>query len=81
MNITRGFQVVQASTNGSLAGKPAYVLVSTAEIINNIRYQTMEVGTLSGNSKYTVIYEALASNYPTYLPTAQKMIDSFKLLK
>jgi len=81
MNITRGFQVVQASTNGSLAGKPAYVLVSTAEIIKNIRYQTMEVGTLSGNNKYTVIYEALASNYPTYLPTAQKMIDSFKLLK
>jgi hypothetical protein len=81
MNITRGFQVVQASTNGSLAGKPAYILVSTAEIIKNIRYQTMEVGTLAGNSKYTVIYEALASNYPTYLPTAQKMIDSFRLLK
>jgi hypothetical protein len=81
MDITRGFQVVQASTNGSLAGKPAYILVSTAEIINNIRYQTMEVGTLSGNSKYTVIYEALASNYLTYLPTVQKMIASFKLLK
>lgn len=81
MNITRGFQVVQASTNSSLAGKPAYILVSTAEIINNIRYQTMEVGTLSGNSKYTIIYEALASNYLKYLPTAKKMIDSFKLLK
>ena len=81
MNITRGFQVVQASTNGSLAGKSAYILVSTAEIINNIRYQTMEVGTLSGNSKYTIIFEALASNYFTYLPTAQKMFDSFKLLK
>jgi PsbP len=81
MNITRGFEVIQASTNGSLAGKSAYILVSTAEIIKNIRYQTMEVGTLSGNSKYTVIYEALASNYFTYLPTVQKMIDSFKLLK
>lgn len=81
MNITKGFQVVQASTNSSLAGKPAYILVSTAEIINNIRYQTMEVGTLSGNSKYTIVYEALASNYLTYLPTAQKMIYSFKLLK
>ena len=81
MNISRGFQVIQASTNGSLAGKSAYILVSTAEIINNIRYQTMEVGTLSGNSKYTIVFEALASNYFTYLPTAQKMIDSFKLLK
>src|SRR6266516_4221530 len=77
MNISRGFQVIQASTNGSLAGKSAYILVSTAEIIKNIRYQTMEVGTLSGNSKYTIVFEALASNYFTYLPTAQKMIDSF----
>jgi PsbP len=81
MNISRGFQVIQASTNGSLAGKSAYILVSTANIIKDIRYQTMEVGTLSGNSKYTIIFEALASNYFTYLPTAQKMIDSFKLLK
>jgi hypothetical protein len=81
MNISSGFQVIQASTNGSLAGKSAYILVSTANIIKDIRYQTMEVGTLSGNSKYTIIFEALASNYLTYLPTAQKMIDSFKLLK
>jgi hypothetical protein len=41
----------------------------------------MEVGTLSGNSKYTIIYEALSSDYLTYLPAAQKMIDSFRLLK
>lgn len=81
MNISRGFQVIQASTNGSLAGKSAYILVSTANIIKDIRYQTMEVGTLSGNSKYTIIFEALTSNYLTYVPTAQKMIDSFKLLK
>jgi len=81
MHVTRGFQIIQASTNGTLASKPAYTLVSTGEIFKNIRYQTMEVGTLSGNSKYTIIFEALASNYFTYLPTAQKMIDSFKLLK
>jgi len=81
INITRGFQIIQASTNSSLAGKSAYILVSTGEIIKNIRYQTMEVGALSGNSKYTIIYEALTSNYLTYLPTVQKMIDSFKLLK
>ena len=81
MHVTRGFQIIQASTNGTLASKPAYTLVSTAEIFKNIRYQTMEVGTLSGNSKYTIIYEALSSDYLTYLPAAQKMIDSFRLLK
>jgi hypothetical protein len=81
MHVTRGFQIIHASTNGTLTGKPAYTLVSTGKIFKNIRYQTMEVGTLSGNSKYTIIYEALSSDYLTYLPAAQKMIDSFRLLK
>ena len=81
MHVTRGFQIIQAGTNGALAGKPAYTLVSTGEIFKNIRYQSLEVGTLSGNSKYTIIYEALSSEYLTYLPAAQKMIDSFRILK
>lgn len=81
MHVTGGFQIIQAGTNGVLAGKPAYTLVSTGEIFKNIRYQSMEVGTLSGNSKYTIIYEALSSDYLTYLPAAQKMIDSFSILK
>ena len=63
--------IIQASTNGTLAGKPAYTLVSTGEIFRNIRYQAMEVGTLSGNSKYTIIYEALSSDYLTYLPVTE----------
>ena len=81
MHVTRDFQIIQAGTNGALAGKPAYTLVSTGEIFKNIRYQSMEVGILSGNSKYTIIYEALSSYYLTYLPAAQKMIDSFRLLR
>lgn len=81
MHVTRGFQIIQAGTNGALAGKPAYTLVSTGEIFKNIRYQSLEVGTISGNSKYTIIYEALSSEYLTYLPAAQKMIDSFRILK
>lgn len=81
MHVTRDFQIIQASTDGVLAGKPAYTLVSTGAILKNIRYQTLEVGTLTGNSKYTIIFEALSSDYLTYLPAAQKMIDSFKVLK
>jgi hypothetical protein len=81
MHVTRGFQIIQAGTNGALAGKPAYTLVSTGEIVKNIRYQVLEVGTISGNSKYTIIYEALSPDYLSYLPAAQKMIDSFRILK
>ena len=81
LHITRDFQIIQASTNVALAGKSAYVLVSTGQIFKDLRYQTMEIGTLSGDREYIIIYEALSSDYLTYLPAAKKMIDSFMLLK
>ncbi|MFZ0513507.1 MAG: hypothetical protein WAM14_18015 [Candidatus Nitrosopolaris sp.] len=81
LHITRDFQITQASTNVALAGKSAYLLVSTGGIFKDLRYQTMEIGTLSGDREYIIIYEALSSDYLTYLPAAKKMIDSFMLLK
>ncbi len=81
LHIARDFQIIQASTNVALAGKSAYLLVSTGEIFKDLRYQTMEIGTLSGDREYIIIYEAISSDYLTYLPAAKKMIDSFMLLK
>jgi hypothetical protein len=81
LHITRDFQIIQAGTNVVLAGKSAYLLVSTGEIFKDLRYQTMEIGTLSGDREYIIIYESLSSDYLTYLPAAKKMIDSFMLLK
>lgn len=81
LHVTRDFQITQASTNVALAGKSAYLLVSTGEIFRDLRYQKMEIGTLSGNREYIIVYEALSSDYLTYLPAAKKMIDSFMLLK
>lgn len=81
LHVTRDFQITQASTNAALAGKSAYLLISTGEI-SDLRYQIMEIGTLSGNREYIILYEALpSSNYLTYLPAAKKMVDSFMLLK
>lgn len=81
LHITRDFQLIQASTNVVLAGKYAYLLVSTGEIFKGLRYQTMEIGTLLGYREYIIIYESLSSGYLKYLPAAKKMIDSFMLLK
>jgi len=81
LHITRDFQLIQASTNVVLAGKYAYLLVSTGEIFKGLRYQTMEIGTLSGNREYIIIYESLSSGYLTYLSAAKRMIDSFTPLK
>jgi hypothetical protein len=81
LHITRDFQIIQAGTNVVLAGKSAYLLVSTGEIFKDLRYQTMEIGTLSGDREYIIIFESLLSDYLTYLPAAKKMIDSFMVLK
>ncbi len=81
LHITRDFQIIQAGTSVVLAGKSAYLLVSTGEIFKDLRYQTMEIGTLSGDREYIIIFESLSSDYLTYLPAAKKMIDSFMVLK
>ncbi len=79
IHITKDLQIISATSNNTLAGRPAYILITNGELINNIRYQTLEIGTISGNSKYTIVYEALGSVYSKYLPSAQKMISSFRL--
>jgi hypothetical protein len=81
IHIVKDFQIIEASTSGTLAGRFAYVLVSTGEILKGVRYQTQEVGTLIGTTQYIIVYEALASDYSKYFPFASRLIDSFKLLK
>jgi serine/threonine-protein kinase len=79
IHITKDLQIINATSNYTLAGRPAYMLITTGELIKNIRYQTLEIGTISGNSKYAIVYEALGPVYSKYLPSAQKMIGSFRL--
>jgi hypothetical protein len=81
IHIVKDFQIIEASTSGTLAGRFAYILVSTGEILRGVRYQTQEVGTLIGATEYIIVYEALASDYSKYFPFASRLIDSFKLLK
>jgi PsbP-like protein len=81
IHIVKDFQLIEASTSGILAGRFAYILVSTGEILKGVRYQTQEVGTLIGNTEYIVVYEALVSDYSKYFPLASRLIDSFKQLE
>ena len=79
VHVTKDLQILNASSSYTLAGRPAYMLFSSGELIKNIRYQTLEIGTISGNNKYTIVYEALGSVYSKYFPAAQKMINSLRL--
>lgn len=81
IHIVKDFQIIEASTSGTLAGRFAYILVSTGEILKGVRYQTQEVGTMIGTTEYIIVYEALASDYSKYFPFASRLIDSFKLSK
>ena len=39
----------------------------------------MEIGAIIGNKAYSITYTAEEKQYSDYLPTIQKMIDSFQL--
>jgi hypothetical protein len=73
------FNLIESSTNSSLAGEPAYKLVFT-DLKHDINFKSMEIGTIIGNKVYTVTYTAGEKElYSYYLPTVQKMIDSLKI--
>ena len=73
----------------TLAGKHGYkrVVNNTMEIFNldsntehRLNIKTMEVWVAIGNGDTCLlIYKAVAARYPDYLPTIQKMLDSFKI--
>jgi hypothetical protein len=77
-DILKGFEIIESDTSSILAGKPAYKLVSTDEE-DGIDYKSMEIGTIIGDKVYFVTYYAEEEQYSNYLPTIEKMIDSFQL--
>jgi photosystem II reaction center protein PsbP len=77
-DILKEFEVIESDTNSILAGKPAYKLVSTDEE-DGIDYKNMEIGAIIGDKVYFIEYDAEEDQYSDYLPTIQKMMDSFQL--
>jgi hypothetical protein len=57
---------------------PAYKVVYI-EKIYGIQLKTMEVWTIKGDKAYHLAYTTDEFAYDSYLPTAQKMIDSFRV--
>lgn len=65
------------STPVTLADKPAHkILYST----NDERKNIMQAWTLIGNKVYLITYVSDATKYLDFLPTVQKMIDSFEII-
>jgi PsbP-like protein len=79
-NSFKNFKLVQLDTNATLAGNshPAYKLIFTGiDPQDNSSFKSMETTSIIANKIYTISYTSGLDKYSTYLPTVQKMIDSF----
>jgi eukaryotic-like serine/threonine-protein kinase len=74
------FKLIESSNNDHISGLPAYRIVYTSNDGNNVT-KTLETGTIKGDKVYILTYEAGISEYTTFLPIVQKMIDSFQITK
>jgi YVTN family beta-propeller protein len=74
------FQIIKPiNTTIALANNPAHMIVfSFTE--NGVEYKAMKVITVKDNKVYDIIYFAEPEKFDTYLPTIQKMIESFEIL-
>jgi eukaryotic-like serine/threonine-protein kinase len=69
-----------SESNATLAGNLAYKIVYTG-LEANVDLQAMMVLTVKGERAYIISYTAEPEKYSYYLPTVQKMIESFEILK
>lgn len=77
----KDFKLTELKTdNVVIAGLPAYRMVYTSTDVNTI-LKTMEIGVIKGDKVYILTYEAGIQEYTKYLPTLQKMIDSFAITR
>ena len=64
-----------------LSGNIANEIVFTATDDMNHERKAMQIWTLKGDKAYLVTYKAEPGQYSKYLPTIQKMIDSFQFIR
>jgi serine/threonine-protein kinase len=76
----KNFKLIESTTNNVLATLPAYKLVYTY-LDGNTILKDMEIGAIKGDKAYIITYEGGAGEYDKYLPSVQKMIDSFQITK
>ncbi len=75
----RDFFIVN-STPITLGGNPGYSLLYTYTDPLAGQIAAMDIGIKVGNKAYIISYSAQQLEYNTYIPTVEKMIDSFHVL-
>ena len=76
----KDFHLVE-SKDAIFHGNPAHVLIYTLSIPGNGTLKAMDFGTIESNIIHVFQYLAQENKFDSYLPTIQRMIDSFKATK
>jgi hypothetical protein len=69
------------STDSILAGNIAHKIIFSATDNMKHKRTAMQIWTLKADNAYLITYKAEPGKYSKYLPTIQKMIDSFQIIK
>jgi len=79
-DLRKDFDVIKLDRNVSLSNNPAYKLVYNG-VEEGVNLQAMLILTIKGDKAYIISYNAEPTKFSYYLPTLQKMIDSFQITK
>jgi hypothetical protein len=72
---------VLESTSTTIADNPAHKIVFSATDNKEVERKAMQVWTVIGNKAFLITYKAEPDKFTSYLPTIERMIDSFKVIE
>jgi eukaryotic-like serine/threonine-protein kinase len=72
---------IKSYTNTTLGGNNAIKIVYSYTNTKNNSFNATDIATIKNDRLYVIQYYAESSKYQSYLPTLQKMIDSFQIKK
>jgi serine/threonine-protein kinase len=70
---------ISESSSTTLAGKPAHKVVFSATDNNQVKRKALQLWTVVDNKAILITYKAQPDKYSSYLPTIEKMINSFQV--
>ena len=73
------FNIIEQNPT-TLAGNNAYKIVYTFTL-EQINFKRMDIWTIKDDRVYLISYLVEMEKYSSYLPTIQKMVDSFEIVK
>ncbi|MFL6393753.1 MAG: serine/threonine protein kinase, partial [Nitrososphaeraceae archaeon] len=78
------FQIIESNPDANVTGISAYKIVYSflsQDPAAQVHFQSMNIWSVKDKKVYAISYTQAKSLYAAYLPTVQKMIDSFEIIK